>query len=103
MTKKEEILKRVEKSVNIEEKKCSFCSTQMELRRTWLRTAPYARRVLVKCPKCFNLQLFGLPLSKEDFLKQLEETEGRHVLDIATASGEDMEIQRRLESLGYLG
>ena len=75
----------------------------MELRRTWLWTAPYARRVMVKCPKCFNLQLFGLPLSKEEFLRQLEETQGMHFLDIVTSSGEDEEIQRRLESLGYIG
>ena len=103
MSKKEEILKQVEKAVNIQEKKCPFCGIQMQLRRTWLRTAPYARRVLVKCPKCFSLQLFGVPLNKEEFLKQLEESEGKHVLDIVTASGEDMEIQRRLESLGYFG
>ena len=58
---------------------------------------------MVKCPKCFNSQVFGLPLSKEEFLRRLEETEGMHVLDVVTASGEDEEIQRRLESLGYLG
>lgn len=99
---KEKILKSVEKAVKIDEKKCPFCSTQMEIRRTWLRTAPYARRVMVKCPGCFNLQLFGLPLSKEEFLKQLEESNGHHLIDIVTSSGEDIEIQRRLESLGYI-
>jgi hypothetical protein len=103
MRAKEIIFKEVEKAVQLEGKKCPFCGKQMELRRTWLRTAPYARRVMLKCPKCFNLQLFGLPLSKQEFLRQLEETEGKHFLDVVTSSGEDEEIQRRLESLGYIG
>jgi hypothetical protein len=36
--------------------------------------------------------VFGLPLSKEEFLRRLEETEGMHVLDVVKASGEDEEI-----------
>lgn len=99
---KEEIFKETENAIRIEEKKCPICGTQMQLRRTWLRTAPYARRVMLKCQKCFNLQTFGLPRSKEEFLRQLEETGGRHFLDVVAVSGEEEEIQRRLEALGYI-
>jgi phage FluMu protein Com len=97
---KEDVLRDVSKLVKIEDKKCPFCRTQMEIRRTWLRVEPYAARVILKCPKCFSLQKFGVPISEEEFLRRIKSF---GEVDVALAAKEEKPIERRFKALGYLG
>lgn len=97
---KEEVLRDVEKLVKIENKKCPFCGSQMKIRRTWLRVEPYARRVILKCPDCFSLQKFGVPITEEEFLRQ-NKIFGE--IDVALAGKEEKAIEKRFKALGYFG
>jgi len=72
--------------------RCPFCGTLMRFRRdhphktTENGVTIWAVDVLMKCPKCYFVATFGIPLSQEEYQRRQETVQ---------------ETKRRLETLGY--
>lgn len=96
-------------------KNCPFCGTELELRRRTIQKSQpsdnptpddptiYARDELYKCPNCYYVATFGIPISKEEYEKTKEAWGGHRIEDYwLNERGDDTKVQERLEALGYL-
>lgn len=70
---------------------------------TDLDPAIYARDELYKCPECYFVATFGVPLSPEEYREQLREWNGHRIEDYwLNEQGNDEAILERLQDLGYV-
>lgn len=95
-------------------KLCPFCGTELVLkRRSVHRSQPgppgaaglpslYARDELWKCPKCYFVAAFGIPLTPEEYERQLQEWGGERIEDYYLAKSGEERLLQRLKELGYI-
>jgi len=63
----------------------------------------YAVDELYKCPNCYFVATFGVPISPEEYARLHEEWNGHRIEDYAILEKGDEEIVReRLRALGYI-
>lgn len=88
----------------MEEKICPFCGSKMKLRRRSLNRSVlpsgleyYAVDTLMKCPNCYYVSVFGIPITERRYYELWERWGGR-----VDEQGLEAElIKNRLKSLGY--
>lgn len=65
--------------------------------------AIFARDEMYKCPECFFVATFGVPLSEKEYRQILETWNGHRIEDYyLNEQGQDEEVLERLRALGYV-
>jgi len=62
----------------------------------------YVDNVTMKCPRCFLLLTFGVPISKEEYEEELAERKKLGLGKSIRAEMDDDHTRERLVALGYL-
>jgi len=78
---------------------CPFCGDLMEFRYAMLRYGPYREDQWWKCPRCFNVQIFGIPLSERKY-NELRERYGSDAF--LPEKLDDERMREHLRRLGYI-
>ena len=96
------IINRIEQRVGT--KICPFCNTQMKFRHSVIAQGPLSDTIIMKCPRCYYLASFGIPLSKEEFMLEKKERDGNWVSPYFKYGIIDPEhlIGEQLRNLGYI-
>jgi len=83
--------------------RCPLCRSEMLWRYSVIRSHkggyPYRDDQWWKCPRCFNVQLFGVPITRQEYRRELSERGGNILIP---EHHPDVEIFRRLKALGYV-
>lgn len=82
---------------------CPWCGTTMEFRHGNIHRAPCAWGQNRKCPNCYALHAWGLPMTEPEYEEILELQHGRQQYRGTPAEDiEEGEIGEQLAALGYL-
>lgn len=81
---------------------CEPCGGEgtMAIRRSSLRPEPCADDVLLKYMTCYRVQTHGIPISREQYEREMELRGGSRIRDMVD-DGPDS-VESNLASLGYI-
>lgn len=82
---------------------CPFCQTEMMFRHSVISQYPLADAIYMKCPKCFFVAGFGIPIDNKTFELEKKERDGTWFSPY-WKNGNDPEhlIAEKLQALGYI-
>lgn len=102
LEKKAEKLAIIKRKTRIPD--CPCCGTRMMFRHGNIHKNPMAWGQNWKCPECYLIEGFGIPLTKEEFEEVKELQNGhKHYNGKPKEDVEEKEIKENLKELGYLG
>lgn len=78
--------------------KCPICDTPMKFRWSKIYQRPGRNDQFWKCSNCFNVQVFGLPITEKEYQKEFELRGNNEFFGPDTRP----DLVKRLEELGYL-
>lgn len=84
---------------------CPHCNSEMMFRHSTIGKRPFRDDIFFKCPKCFFICGFGVPLTKKEYERDYHLRNGKALMrpDFSLSEYENAQILRRLKALGYLG
>lgn len=87
---------------------CPFCKlwrgedVEMLFRHGNIHTDPIAWGQNRKCPECFHIEAFGLPMTEDEYQRTHDLQKGRHYNGKPVEDVQTGELGEQLEALGYL-
>jgi len=83
---------------------CPFCHNEMHWRYSVVRSEkggfPYRDDQWWKCINCYAVQIFGVPISREEYYREIEDRGGQILMPDKLQ--QDHQMYKYLKSLGYI-